>query len=148
MSVFVFSLGRNILQTIKIGAHFLCNSLLQRNKWLLTSAQVFCQFLWKLVQNEEDCSLTLKFYFFCKIFWGRCWNGRPLWGLFPTFFNAIDYDQTTIENSKLGTMYIFWGEILIFYNFSKIWKFNNLCDVIKSNLGQKGPNLHTVFELW
>ena len=48
--------------------------------------------------------------FFCKLFWGRCWNGDPLWGHFPEFFKAINYDQITIESSKLGTLYIFWGE--------------------------------------
>ena len=48
--------------------------------------------------------------FLCKLFWGRCWNGDPLWGHFPEFFKAINYDQITIESSKLGTLYIFWGE--------------------------------------
>ena len=27
---------------------------------------------------------------------------------------------------------------LIFHHFSKIWEFKNLCDVIKSKLGEKG----------
>ena len=43
------------------GANFLCNSLLHRNKRLLISGQVFRQSCLKLVQNEEDYSLTLKF---------------------------------------------------------------------------------------
>ena len=32
------------------------------------------------------------------------------WGHFPKFFKAINYNQKTIESSKLGSMYIFWGE--------------------------------------
>ena len=38
---FVFSLWCHLCQTIKIGANFLCNSLLYRNKRLLMSWQVF-----------------------------------------------------------------------------------------------------------
>ena len=34
-------------------------------------------------------------------------------------------DQTTMESSNLGTMYIFWGENFVFGHFSKIRKLNN-----------------------
>ena len=64
---------------------------------------------------------------------------------FPNFskqFQAIYCDQTTIESAKLGTMHIFEVNNLIFCYFSKIWKFNNPCEVIKSKLGQKGPNFY------
>ena len=66
-----------------------------------------------------------------------CEVGAHLWHHFPKFFKAIYHNQTTTENSKLGTMF---HEVknLIFRHFSKIWKFNNPCDVIKSKLGQKG----------
>ena len=62
-----------------------------------------------------------------------------VFSLWQTFTNY----QTTIESSKLGTMYIFdvksfifrHAKSFIFRHFSKIWKFSNTCDVIKS--GQK-----------
>ena len=106
----------------------MCNSLLHRNKRFLTSGQVFCQFLLKLVQNKEGYSLTLKFYFFCKIFRGRCWN-----------------EEQQMKVLKLEPYIFFEVKNLIFYDFSKIWKSNNPCDVIKSKLGQKAPKLHTIF---
>ena len=52
-------------------------------------------------------------------------------------FKAICYDQTTIESSKLRTMYIFKVKNLIFHHFSKIWKFSSPCNVTKWTLGQK-----------
>ena len=54
-----------------------------------------------------------------------------VFSLWQTFTNY----QTTIESSKLGTMYIFDVKSFIFRHFFKIWKFSNTCDVIKS--GQK-----------
>ena len=98
--------------SINIGGNFLCNSLLRRNKRLLISGQNLIQSSWKLVQNEADYSLTLKFYFFCEIF-----GARSETGLFNiTFPNSSKKFQSnisrpnSIRKSNLGIMYIFWGE--------------------------------------
>ena len=61
----------------------------------------------------------------------------PFSRILQGIFRAIYHDQTTKENSKLGTMCIFWGEKFDLPYFSKIRKFNISCDVIKSKLGQK-----------
>ena len=105
-NVFFFSLWGHLWQTIKNVANFLCNLSLHRNKKLLIPGQFFCQSSWKLVQNEKHHSLT-----------------------------AIYRNQTTIETSKLGTMYFFERTNLIVCHFSKIWKFNNSK---KSKLDQNG----------
>ena len=78
MPVFIFLQWRHVWQTIKIGANFLRNSLLHKIKRIFVSGQVFRQFSWKLVQNEKDYSLTLKFQNFCEILGGRCETIAPL----------------------------------------------------------------------
>ena len=88
MPVF-FSLWHYLQQTVRIGVNFLCNSLSHRYKRSLIYAQVFCQSSSKLVQNEKDYSLTLKFQNFCKIFGGSCQTGAPLSRHFSKFFKPV-----------------------------------------------------------
>ena len=76
--------------SINIGGNFLCNSLLRRNKRLLISGQNLIQSSWKLVQNEADYSLTLKFcFFFCDIFGARSETGPLFKHHFPKFFKKV-----------------------------------------------------------
>ena len=139
MPVFGFSLCRYLWRTTKIRANFLRKSLLHGNKRVLISGQVYLQSSWKLGQNKKDYSLTLK--------------PDPL---FDVIFlkspkqsqRAIYGNQTTIQSSKLEPYIFFEVKNLIFRHFSKIWKFSNPCDVIKSNLGQKSTKLYTIFQLW
>ena len=112
----------------------MCNSLLHRNNKLLKYGQVFRQSSWKLAQNGKDYSLTLKFQNFSKIFGGRCETWAPIWRHFPKFFEAVSKQQyrneTTIESSKLGTMYNCWGEKFDLASFFP--KFGNLAILVTS----------------
>ena len=132
--------------TMKFGAN-LCNSLLHRNNILLISKQGFCT-KW-LVQNEKDYILTLKL---TLSIWSNVWNGGPSLTHLPKLFKAVSkqyISQTTIESSKLGTMYIFWDK----KNWSSIIfsKFKNLTILVISlsqNWTKKEANLYTKFQLW
>ena len=132
MPVFVCSLCICLWQTIKIGANFLWSFLLHRNKRRLISGYVFRQSSWKLVQNEKDYSFTLKSQNFCKEVVKR---GHLFDVIFP---NSSKQLQSNISQLNLEPWVFFEGKCLIFHHFLNISKFNNLRDVIKSKLGQKG----------
>ena len=86
----------------------MCNSLLHRNKRLLISGQVFRQFFFKLVRNEKDGSLTLKFKIFTKYFKEGVKQGNSLVShsqILQNISKATYRDQKAIEISKLGTMH-------------------------------------------
>ena len=87
----------------------LCNYCIEDKKHFIFG-QVFCQSSLKLIQNEKDYSLALK-----------------LW---------LPNNSRTKLN--LESCIFFEVKNLIFHHFSKIWKFNNPCNIIKSRLGQKG----------
>ena len=113
--------------SINIGGNFLCNSLLRRNKRLLISGQNLIQSSWKLVQNEADYSLTLKFYFFCEIFGARSEMGPSLTSfsqIVQKSFKAIYLDQTVLESLSLESCIFFEEKKLNFHHFSKTWKFS------------------------
>ena len=84
---------------------------------------------------------------FLTNFWKLLWpNPNPsLWRqsltslsqIFQRSFRAKYCNQTTTVSSKLGIMCFYWGVKYNFCHFSKIWKFGNHWDVIKSKLGQK-----------
>ena len=125
---FFFSLRRHLPQTIKIGANSLCNSLLNTNKRFLISRHVSSQFSWILVQNEKDYSLTL-----FVIYLEEGAKRGPLFDvssqILQSSFKAIYRDQTTIESSKLETIYIFRWKIRYSLIFSK---FGNLTMLVTS----------------
>ena len=61
--------------------------------------------------------------------------------IFSNFFEALSKQYIVTKQQhkilNLEPCIFFEKTNLIFCHFSKIWEFNNLCDVIKSKLGQK-----------
>ena len=97
----VFWLWRRLWQTIKIAANFLSHFLLHRNKRRLTSGQVGKWFV-----DLENWYKKRKIFVKCL---GEGVKRVPLINI--TFPNFSKQFQSNVSQPKLGTMYIFWGEI-------------------------------------
>ena len=82
-------------------------------KDFLYLGKFFISFFFKLVQNEKDGSLTLKFRIFTKYFKEGVKQGNSLAShsqILQNIPRATYRDQKAIEISKLGTMHNSWDE--------------------------------------
>ena len=115
--------------------------MLFRNKRFLISGQVFHQSSWKLVQNGKDYTYHQSF----KILLRKVWNEGPsmmsLSEILQSSFKAI-YCNQTIESSRLGAMYIFWGEKFDCSSFFQNLEIQQYLWRHKVKIGPKKDNLY------
>ena len=93
----------------------------------------------------ERSKLNTKFFYliFVKYLKESVRREAPLWRNFPKFLKAVSKQYITAkqQNKVFNLEPLIFLEVksLIFRHFSKIWKCNNLCDVMKTKLVQEGP---------
>lgn len=125
MVVFVFTLWRHLWQTFKIGANFLCNSLLRNIEikdplYLSKFSSVFLKIGTKWERLWPDTRILN----FGKILWRKVWKGFP----------SVTSLSQILESSFKVFKVISKSSVI----FSKVLKFSNPCGFIKSKLGWKG----------